>query len=448
MKRRRFGKPFGVFYIAKFAGMRKNDEMSLTAALPYKLTRVMLSDGERRSYLIDERGLEDDYSALFVLATIRKPGLSVASQEAALGAVNVLAGFCKEQKIDLISRFRSGEYLTDFETEALSDFAQQNFGAEFKRHQKAAALGKVRRGHAYKLPHVARPTHFKRITHIAAFADWLAKYLLTGSSRDRLQAIKAMNDDIIRFRINSAPPRDDFEEDDFTSHDNALLNSLIEPGAQGNPFTVDVQLRNFLLVDLFRKLGVRLGEVLNVKVRDVDQVKRTVTVRRRHDAKDDPRVDQPLVKGDGRAIPISQELTESIMRYVNARRKVPGALKHGYLLVTHKSCPTLGAPMTKAAAREVFQTLIGADKRLDHLRAHQLRHFFNNELAHVQQESGTDANSQDVHRRVRNHIGGRKAHSAVDATYTTIETKRQARVAVLGVQERMAARASEARLKP
>ncbi|GHD82427.1 hypothetical protein ACFSQE_16995 [Vogesella fluminis] len=95
--------------------------------------------------------------------------------------------------------------------------------------------------------------------------------------------------------------------------------------------------------------------------------------------------------------------------------------------------------MTKAALNEVFDTLAGADERISQVRSHLLRHFFSNELAKLQHEQGSDENNQELHRRVRNYLAGRKQHSEVDSTYTLLETKRQAREATLELQERMAA---------
>lgn len=413
--------------------------MSVTERLPYQLTRALHQDGERRVYLVNNRGLEDDHSALFVIQKFRNPGLSVASQEAALGAINVLAGWCAARSINLVSRFASADYLTPNECQSLSDFAQLNFGAEFKRRQKVVALGKVRRGYAYSPPSVARQTHGKRLTHIAHFLDWLAKYLLTHTSRARVVQIEEMRDEVLRLRSLASARRDDIDDEEFTRQDNDRLNEIVKPGSPKNPFSEELQLRNLLLIELLRQTGIRRGEALNLQVRDVDHVKRLLTIKRRQDTPEDPRKDQPKVKTEGRAIPISAYLTDLIVQYVAQRRTVPGAKKHRYLFVTHKSGLTQGEPLTLAALREVFREIKRAEEDLDHLRPHKLRHLFNNELARHQLEQGSDPNSKESHRRVRNYIAGRKQHSEVDALYTETETKRQAEGAVLAVQRKLTA---------
>lgn len=419
--------------------------MSLTESLPYRVTRALHEDGERRAYLVDDLGIEEDYSALYAISSIRNAALSVSSVEAALNAINVLYAFSRHRGLDLVESFKAGRYLTQTDCHALCDFAQRSYGSEFKKRQKVVALGKVRRGYSYSMPTVARDTQFKRLTHIAEFIHWLATYLLPHSEPKRTSQIAAMRDDILGRRMRGGNVRGDFDDQPFTFQDNLLLNDLLVLGGERNPFDEPVQLRNLLLIELLRQLGVRGGEELSLQVRDVDHVRRELRVRRRHDAKDDPRVDQPLAKTRERALPLSVDLTNNIVHYVKQRRSIPGANKHPYLLVTHKAGPTQGQPMTKTAVKEVIETIRDAEPRLAHLTRHKLRHFFNNQLAHVQQQEGSDPNFRETHRRVRNAVAGRSPTSEVDAVYTELETTRQAREAVLATQERIAAKKPLAR---
>lgn len=412
--------------------------MSLTKQLPLCVVRALHKNGERRVYLIGSNGLEDDYSALYVTKNLRNAGSSLSSHEAALNAINVFYAFCLDRGIAVLERFRSGQYLTNYDCMALADFSIQNFGSESKRIQKVVALGKVRKGFTYSIPPVTRDTRYKRMTHIAAFVNWLGRYLLTGESEERVNKIEEMRDEILRLRPKSGSARDDFETKYFTTHDNDVLNSLIEPGSSKNPFSEGVQLRNLLIIEILRQCGIRIGEALNLQIRDIDHIKREMTIKRRHDDIEDPRIDQPLVKTNGRVIPISLFLTDLIIAYLVQRRTVPGAKKNKYLLVTFKSGPTQGQPMTHGAVDSMLQTLDEADNRLSHISSHKFRHFFSSELASEQLANGTDENSQELHRRTRNYIAGRKPHSDVDALYVEQNTKRQARDVMLTVQEKLA----------
>lgn len=414
--------------------------MSVTGSLPFRITTTVLPDGERRVYMVDDRGLEDDHSALFVISQLRNGSLSVATEEAALTTINVLHGFCREWGIDLLERFRAGEYLATHECEALGDFTRHNFGAEFKKQQRVVALGKGRRGYVYSRKPVARETQRKRLTHIAAYVSWLGKYLLTHVSSERRKQIEAMRIDILEQKMRGGAQRDDFDaKKHFTAVHNARLNAIIAPGAPENPFEEYVQLRNLCLIEVLRQCGLRLGEALNLRVRDIDHVSRVLKVRRRHDSPDDPRVKQPNPKTLERNITISAYLTDLIIEYVAVRKNVPGAKKHQYLFVTHKAGPTQGQPISTSAVEQVFDKIASTDKKLAHLTAHKFRHFFSSELADEQQlMQGTDANSRELHRRVRNYLAGRKATSEVDALYTEHHTKREAQKIAEQLHARMA----------
>lgn len=415
--------------------------MSLSESLPLHLIRTIQPGGERWVFLVDERGLEEDYSTLFATATIRNAALSVATHEAALNAINVLYGFSQMEGIDLISRFKAGEYLTSNECEALSNYARHNFGAEHKRRNAVIALGKGRRGYNYSMPSVERKTQYMRLTHIARFVGWLGRYLLPHKSNRGVEKILEMQSDILLRRLSHGKKGDDFEDDEFTLADNDLLNEIIAPGSPKNPFDEKVQFRNFLIVELLRQTGMRRGELLSLRVKgDIDQVKRQIKIVSQHDTAQDPRVNQPLVKTLDHAIPITQYLVDLIVRYVKERRSIPSLGSHGYLFVTHKAGPTQGYPLSKASIREMFNTVRKAEPRISHLTPHKLRHLFSAQMAHEQLEGPNDANSKELHRRTRNLVAGRRGHSEVDSLYTQAETKRQVQEPVLAVQNKLTGR--------
>jgi integrase len=412
--------------------------MSVTASLLYTLTTVILPGGERRSYLVDKRGLEDDYASLYNISKVRNKSHAVATSDAVLAAINVLYSYCKYWEIDLLARFRAGKYLLPNECEALANYAQRKFTPIAKKRQKVASLGQGRHRHTYGEDTVARNTQRMRLDYIAAYVEWLAKYLLTDSSAERLKKIEAMRDDIVSHKPKAGARRDDTDKKHFTSAQNAHLNEIIMPGSDRNPFQSHVQLRNLCLIEVLRQCGLRRGEELNLRVRDVDHVKHLIKVRRRHDSPDDPRANQPNPKTLERDIPISPYLTELIISYVAERKNISGAKKHQYLFVTHKSGKTQGQPLSIDALNRVFEILCEAEPKLEGLTAHKFRHYFSSELADVQLRMGTDTNSQDAHRRVRNYLSGRKPTSQVDALYTEMDTKRQARKATEALHERMA----------
>jgi integrase len=235
----------------------------------------------------------------------------------------------------------------------------------------------------------------------------------------------------------------------FTREDDALLRSIISPGSARNPFSPAVQVRNALLIELLRLLGKRRGEALNIRVREVDLVRRQIDIVRRADDAHDPRVNQPLVKTREHTVPIGPSVVDLVNRYLADRRAVPGATKQPYLLVTHKAGPTQGQAMTIEALKEVFRTIKKAEPQLAHLHPHLLRHFNSDETARAQLDGAGSSGAGDGerHRRQRNYLAGRAPESKVDSLYTQRETERQARAASLRTQEELA-RAVERAAKP
>ncbi|MCS5874321.1 hypothetical protein LN650_28825 [Klebsiella pneumoniae subsp. pneumoniae] len=74
-----------------------------------------------------------------------------------------------------------------------------------------------------------------------------------------------------------------------------LCLAFLHQGSKLNPFSEKVQKRNNLIF-LLHCFGLRAGELLNLRIGDIDFAESTIAIRRRANDKTDPRVYQPLVK--------------------------------------------------------------------------------------------------------------------------------------------------------
>ena len=411
--------------------------MSLYAPLPLKLKTSRFVSGVRRAFLVDAEGLPEPYSTLYVTMKLRNTGLSVATQQAALNAVNVLFAHAAHARVDLVARFKAGQLLDRIECEALRRSVQANHGPEAKRQAVVVAIGSGKRGYVPSVHPVARGTEYQRLTYIARFLEWLAGEVAGDSGDGRAANITAMTENIQALRPNSPRAGKDVDTNAFTREDDALLRHLIAPGSTSNSFVPLVQVRNALLIELLRLLGKRRGEVLNIRVRDIDFARCQIQFVRRADDKYDPRVNQPRVKTRTHTVPLGANLASLIERYLVDRRDVPGATKQPYLLVTHKAGPTQGQAMTIEALKEVFRTIKLSEPRLSHLHPHLLRHFNSDELARAQLNEEASSSSSERHRRQRNYLAGRAPESELDSQYTQRETQRQARVVSLRTQDEL-----------
>ncbi len=408
--------------------------MSLTL-LPYRIKTTQFESGLRRAFLVDADGLPEPYSTLYVTMRVRNAGLSVATEESVLNAVNVFYAHAVKEGIDLVARFKAGHLLDSLECEALRRIVQTNYGPEAKRNAVVIALGRGKRGHVRAVPAVAQRTQYKRLSYIAHFLAWLGGELAGESGDGRVVAIAAMTDNILALRPYAPRGGDEPDANAFTREHDDLLRKVVTKGSEQNAFTPEVQLRNELLIAIKRLTGKRRGEVLNIRVRDIDLARRQINIVRRADDPADRRKNQPLVKTRSHTIPIGDYLFGLINQYLVERRKVPGATKQPYLLVTHKSGPTQGQAMTIEALKEVFRTIKRAEPRLAHLHPHLLRHFNSDEIANAQLSEPPGAAGREQHRRQRNYLAGRAPDSELDGHYTQRETERQAKDASLRVQE-------------
>lgn len=126
------------------------------------------------------------------------------------------------------------------------------------------------------------------------------------------------------------------------------LFEVIKPGSDLNPFSIDVQRRNRLMILLLFYLGIRGGELLNIRIQDIDFSTNRIRIFRRADELADSRTNQPHAKTRDRLLPLAESLVQELHSYIiQDRRKVRNAKKNDYLFVTYKLGPTVGNPISK-----------------------------------------------------------------------------------------------------
>jgi len=217
-----------------------------------------------------------------------------------------------------------------------------------------------------------------------------------------------------------------------------LLFELFRPESDLNPFKdKSIRVRNRLIFLMLYHLGLRGGELLNIRIRDMDFSSNQLVVARRADEKDDPRKDQPLVKTLDRRLPIKDTLAKEIHSYIiQERRKVDNSSKNDFLFVTHKSGPTQGQPLSKSAYKKIIEVVRTASPSLFNLTGHQLRHAWN-EAFSDQVDSMDESPSSEQQEKIRSYLMGWREGSGTAATYNKRFIRRRANEAALGLQEGM-----------
>lgn len=390
------------------------------------LRRIKSTDGERFIVLVDEDGMPLFYPALYVTVHMRGRSLAVNTIQSALNALKALYSWQNYYSIDVEQRFSRGELLLSHEIHSLRDFMQKPLAGED-------------RGNVVSIPRrvetVSRGNQYARMSVIADYLGFLADQNLSSytSSRD---GVGRMVSQIKSNRPKTSNKSNVSREDKYLD-DSALdrLEVALRPGADNNPVReYAVQVRNALMFSILRITGLRRGELLNLKVEDLDFGMNTMKVVRRPDSKGDARAYQPVAKTRERVIPLIPELADQIYSYVlSHRNKVPGAKKHGYLFVTHKSGRSQGLPLSNAGFGKFMGQLKHILEGYRGIHAHSLRHHWNYSFSKTCEIQGVTPEREE---KIRSYLMGWSETSGTAATYNRRRIREQANKAVLELQSK------------
>jgi len=209
---------------------------------------------------------------------------------------------------------------------------------------------------------------------------------------------------------------------------------VIAPTSPENPFEDEfIKDRNALIVLLQLHLGIRCGELLKLKIdqKHFDPQKRRLAVTRSPDDPTDPRPDAPQAKTRSRSLPMSDRLTDRILRHmIDHRRNVPGAARHRFLLVAEN-----GRPLSRSGLSKMYATLRKKVPDLPpDLSSHVLRHSFNENLSDTFDSSGT---TDENERKLRNYLNGWSEESKMAETYNRRRIRKKAGEISVTLQEKL-----------
>jgi integrase len=390
--------------------------------------RFQGENGERFSILVDDSGMPLYYPALYVTAEMRGASLSINTINKALSAVKAMYAWQTYYNLDLESRFKRSELLQPHEIHSLRDFMQKPLTNMAPPTEKVVAITR-------RSERVAKDSHFNRMSIIATYVGFLAGRLcpVTATSAKEISALVA-SIKANRPRIRS---KADLDRSDIHLDDTVLdaIEATLQPGSEANPVAdVGLQYRNALMFTILRLTGMRRGELLNLKIEDIDFGRNTLKIVRRADSVGDPRNYQPLAKTRERTFPLIQELMDRIQEYIYGyRNKVPGARKHGYLFVVHRPGKTLGWPISNSSFGKLVEVLSGLADESSGFHAHALRHHWNYIFSKNCDGQGL---SSEKEQKLRSYLMGWNETSATASTYNKRHIKEAAGKAAIGLQRK------------
>lgn len=414
----------------------------------YRVKTVMLSGGERLPMLVDSAGQPLFEPTVFVLTELRARNRASNTIGNALQALMVFHLFLDLRSIDLDSRLAAGQLLALAEVDDLVRVCRYPVGrltgmfdeAVEKPQLPASSLEKnrVRQGLATDVDIVSASVA-TRLRYIRDYLVWHADRRLSrervGSEvRSALESARQFMAKAISARLPSGNSHGLLgRREGLESGVVAKMLKVTNPHSPENPWVDEhSRYRNELIIGWLYHLGIRRGELLGIRISNIDFRKGTVVVDRNADDPNDPRRYQPKVKTLGRKIPLSSGLIDKTYAYImNHRVNLPGASKHEFLFVASDS----GAPLSIPSLAKVFNVLRAKCPEMPRdLSPHVLRHTWNDAYS---EEMDKRKIPEEQEKKTRAFLMGWSETSGSAATYTRRHIRRKAHDASLKMQSQL-----------
>jgi integrase len=393
-----------------------------------KIEIIDHESGDQLPILLDASGMPLPLPMEFILG---RRALSTNTHTRNLRELSVLFRWADHKKIDFVQRIRNDKKLT--EAEVVGGLVE--------------ALRKEQ-GHEKKIVKMTiRPETFnQRLTTIRQFLLWcfdleLVSIPIADRRYDHVRDHKNLVDSWLRKSFIRSPPTNKGISKGLSDSEAAFLTNYLDPrNANLNGKSLAIRHRNFLVVAIMLYHGLRPGELLCLKVKDIEFGAITcLRVTRRPPNPRDARRPRPQIKRNGRVLPIEDPVfARHLDEYVMSTRDVlqeQADHESDYLILSDE-----GYPLSQSSITAFFQRL---RKRFPgnlptHLCAKALRHTFSSKMERVLRESGMD---EDKRQEALAYLrGDSNVDSQVD--YLGNEIEEQAHAALLKYQRKLSTEAS------
>jgi len=415
----------------------------------YTIKVILFSNGERLPMLIDTKtGIPDYWGTVFSITQYRSKGHATNSIEQVLRQLMLLNIFLKHysnESINLEERIVQGKLLHLHEIENLCDLCKlflediNNDILHKKPHIKNISLSSLenfRMSSSQKeIRTVSSDTTGNRIRVIRDFLKWRANLHITKLHEEDL-TFKALKEskELLESNMTSRIPKSSKESPinspmGLSEEETSLLFEVVNRRSPTNPWKNKfTKIRNELLILWLYQFGPRKGELLSLKISDINFQSETFDLIRRPDDPEDPRIKQPAIKTLERRITIPKKIIRLTRDYIiNHRAYLPQAKKHEFLFVASKT----GKPMSLGSTNKVFSKLKesypGAFKRLS---PHILRHSWNDNFSSQMENENI---SKEKEEKLRSYLMGWSETSDSAKTYTKRYIQKEANEVMLNM---------------
>ncbi len=396
--------------------------------------------------LLDSKRIPLFEPTVYSLTQLRMSNLATNTIESSLRGIMILYLWLDLRDINIRERGRHGELLTLVEIESLICFCRLPMAEMPCRHVNGAkvlplkvmACEKYRaRPRPKRMQDVLPATAANRLRAIRDFLSWFSLVQLSRQNKqsshyDSLYAARQMMIEAINVRIPECSRGSLGDREGLDSESRGILLQVVDSSSKNNPWKEEhSKHRNVLIVNMLYYLGLRRGELLGIRIPNIDFRGNTVIIVRRADDPKDPRHNQPNTKTKARKISFSSGLRDMIETYILRHRAAfLGAKKHDFLFVSTDS----GAPLSISSLNKIFRILSMKCPELPKVYPHILRHTWNDRFS---EEMDKHKESEETEKKTRAYIMGWCSTSQTAATYTKRHIREKANAVSLEMQTKM-----------
>ncbi|MBB3222119.1 site-specific integrase [Pseudoduganella umbonata] len=381
----------------------------------FGLVTVDFGNGERLPLLIRKSTRLGDFDAATYALSLRDRGLKAKTIESAVRAVLILYEVLQQKGVSLYERTSRGELLTQAEVNAISDRCKTRADALDDPALGVISLANARRKKARfirsKDEAVSSKTAKIRLLYII---DFLKNF----SDRMRLQKVPPRDaefqkvSDLVIKALSSKKPTVPKGSDrrGIPEEAQARLFQVTHPDFAGNPWKTNfLRKRNYLILRLLLELGIRKGELLGIKLDDINLRAGLIFIAKRTNDIDDERTRPATTKTLPRLLTLNDELVKLVLEYLEGVRSTRRlAETHPYLIVSDE-----GGALAINGVDYVFSSLRASYPEFVKICAHILRHTTNDRFKKL-----CEGMDPDLVTLIQNYLMGWTKNSDTSRTYT------------------------------
>lgn len=388
----------------------------------YKVVTVVHAGGERMSMIIDiHSGRPEEYSQTYLINKHRgaAPNTILRITESIALTLEWGRTHFKDER-GLFGRLLAGETFSAVEMSSLSEFLRTSRQTPTKSGTSLVVCPKI---HLIRL---IRARDFCIFVMREAFvriplADPRSKVFA-----ERIRQLEAAFDE-----LQPNIPSGQYSVKSLLPKQAETLLSILDPEHPNNPFPeLATRIRNRAIFEVMYYTGIRVGELLNLRVQDIDFGNpTTLHILRRPHPEDDPRKNPAQVKRKSRLMPFSHQRAATHLKdYLDEVR--PGLeAKYGKPTAFVFLSIDRGTPLSSRAVQKIFERLRAALDGLSDidgiapsaLTPQCLRHTFSND---TEESLAVQGLTEEERRPILMQLRGDSSPSSVDPYILRTREKR------------------------